>query len=211
MAYARRTRTVRGVKTLVVIVVSYALGCLCAAYSLVRGMRNEDIRAVGSGNVGARNAARVLGPWAFVVVFLLDGLKGVVAVSIARYAGLDGWALAAAMVAAVLGHILPVQLSFRGGKGVATSLGALLLYDAYALGVLAACFAASFLVCRRFTASGLIAYALCPFVLLLMRGPGKEVAGVALLAAVILAAHARDIREAVGGAAPGVGTQTWSS
>ncbi len=95
-------------------------------YSLIRGV---DIRQTGSGNIGATNVSRQFGFWGgFVPVFLLDGLKGAVPVFLVRIWGIEGWNSDAAMLltaaAALLGHIFPVYLKFKGGKGVATGAGA---------------------------------------------------------------------------------------
>ena len=114
------------------LVIAYLLGSIPAGYLLVRLFRQEDIRAVGSGNIGATNVAREGGTGLGVATLLLDLLKGVLAVMIARKlagtvgfpAGYDLQALAGLF--AVLGHMFPVWLGFRGGKGVATGLGVFL-------------------------------------------------------------------------------------
>ena len=93
--------------------------CL-AAREAARGI---DIRLIGSGNVGAANAYRATGPGVAVLVVALDLAKGGCAVLIASRAGQGAGVQAASGVAAVLGHVFPVWLGFRGGKGVATSCG----------------------------------------------------------------------------------------
>ena len=108
------------------IALAYGLGCLCAGYYIVRWRTGTDVRRIGSSSAGARNAGRVLGRWGFALVLTLDALKGVAAVWAACAIGLGG-----AAVAVVAGHVLPVQLGFRGGKGIAPSIGALLVYDAW--------------------------------------------------------------------------------
>lgn len=107
------------------IVAAYALGCLNAAYYWVRFTRATDIRLAGSGNAGARNVGRVYGWRSFCTVLCWDGMKGV----FAAYGGL--WLAGQASplagicaLAAVIGHIWPVQLRGRGGKGLATATGA---------------------------------------------------------------------------------------
>jgi acyl phosphate:glycerol-3-phosphate acyltransferase len=90
----------------------------------VRALRGVDIRTVGSGNVGATNAGRVLGrPWG-VAIYLLDAAKGAGAVLLGRWLARDDPALQAGCgLFAILGHVFPVWLRFRGGKGVATMTG----------------------------------------------------------------------------------------
>lgn len=107
--------------------ISYALGCVNAAYYWVRWRRGADIRGLGSGNAGARNVGRMYGKSSFVFVLLLDGLLGALAVVIGLLvAGTDsllpGWC---ALMAAA-GHVFPLQLGGRGGKGLAKAIGAVL-------------------------------------------------------------------------------------
>lgn len=114
---------------LVTAVVSYLLGSIPFGYLLVRFVTGEDVRASGSGNIGATNVARkspVLG----VATLLLDAAKGMAAVYFARLA-FNGphrhLLMTIAALFAVTGHLFPVWLKFRGGKGVATSFGAFVL------------------------------------------------------------------------------------
>ncbi|WP_200792892.1 glycerol-3-phosphate acyltransferase [Bacillus massilinigeriensis] len=82
-----------------------------------------------SGNLGARNAGRVLGKKAFLLVFLGDGLKGAIAVALGRAIGLEEWVVASGAVFAILGHLYPFWLKFRGGLGIATFIGAGIALD----------------------------------------------------------------------------------
>ena len=112
------------------LLVSYLAGSVPFAFLLTRWVKGVDIRTVGSGNVGATNASRILGRKWFFVVFLLDCAKGALPVLLlAPLAGLEGDALnrlrMACGLAALLGHVFPVFLGFRGGKGVATGAGVL--------------------------------------------------------------------------------------
>src|SRR5205814_6775520 len=104
---------------------SYLLGCFAAGYYLVRMRLGEDLRELGSGSVGARNVGRVLGKTGFLLTLLGDFGKGAFAVWAARHFTTNDHAVALAMICVVAGHIWPLQLRFRGGKGMATSLGAL--------------------------------------------------------------------------------------
>lgn len=102
----------------------YAIGCLSAAYYVVRARQGADIRELHSGNAGATNAGRVLGPGGFAAVFALDCGKGVAAVWLARLVDAPLEVRAFVALAVVAGHIWPAQLKFRGGKGIATAMGA---------------------------------------------------------------------------------------
>jgi glycerol-3-phosphate acyltransferase PlsY len=106
---------------------AYLLGSIPFGYLLVRIFRNEDIRQQGSGNIGATNVARSGAKGLGLATLLLDMAKAYLAVVIAWRVGAGNYDLAvAAAVAAVIGHVYPVWLGFRGGKGVASALGVFL-------------------------------------------------------------------------------------
>jgi len=112
---------------LLILPIAYLLGSIPFGYLLVLVFRKQDIRAIGSGNIGATNVARTGAKGLGIATLLLDCLKGFVAVMLARYLVPGNLDLAAcAAVAAILGHIFPVWLGFRGGKGIATALGVFL-------------------------------------------------------------------------------------
>lgn len=107
-------------------VTGYLLGNISSAYLFVRHVLHKDIRELGSGNAGATNVNRVLGVWAGLQVFVLDVFKGVLAVLVGGWlAGMSGAMISG--LAVVAGHDWPVVLNFRGGKGMATMLGVLLI------------------------------------------------------------------------------------
>jgi len=109
------------------ITIAYLLGSIPFGYLLVRVFRKQDIRTKGSGNIGATNVLRSGAKALGLATLLLDLLKGLAAVLVARYLANGNYDVAvAAAVAAVLGHVFPVWLGFRGGKGVATALGVFL-------------------------------------------------------------------------------------
>ena len=122
---------------IVVMAIAYLLGAIPSAYIVTRLLTGKDIRELGGGNVGARNAFTQVGRAAGVLVFLMDAGKGIGAVGIAYRAfnvplyyfaapfTVSRALVLAAGIVAVCGHIWPVYLRFRGGKGLATSLGVL--------------------------------------------------------------------------------------
>jgi glycerol-3-phosphate acyltransferase PlsY len=103
---------------------AYLAGSVPFAFLFARSKGHRDLRLAGSGNVGATNAFRVAGSGAGLLTVLFDVAKGAVVVVAARRLGADQSICASAGVAAVAGHIYPVWLGFRGGKGVATTCGA---------------------------------------------------------------------------------------
>lgn len=117
---------------------AYLLGSISWSVLLVRLLQGMDVRSVGSGNAGATNVMRAAGKKAGVAVLLLDVGKGIAAVAVPRTLDAPPAVVGGAAVAVVLGHVFPVFFGFRGGKGVATSAGALgtLSPVAMALGLL---------------------------------------------------------------------------
>jgi glycerol-3-phosphate acyltransferase PlsY len=113
---------------------AYLLGGVSPGYWLVRLKTGEDVRTQGSGATGATNSARLLGRGGFALVLALDAVKGALAVLGARLAGFtDGWEFAAA-AAVVAGHVWPVLMGFRGGRGLGPLLGAWLVLAPLAIG-----------------------------------------------------------------------------
>lgn len=104
---------------------AYLLGSLSFSVLVVRLALGQDVRTLGSGNAGATNTLRAAGKKAGVAVLLLDVTKGVTAVTVPRVLEAPPAVVGGAAVAVVLGHVFPVFFGFRGGKGVATSAGAL--------------------------------------------------------------------------------------
>lgn len=170
---------------------SYALGCINAGYYYVQWRARQDIRCVGSGNAGATNVGRFLGPHAFVVTFLLDFAKGAV---VANLGSLDPAAAPVLIWAVLAGHIWPVQLRFRGGKGVATALGALMIYDIRILLLLGGLFAPILLSLRRFVVSGLLSFTACAVAVLLLQYPWRDVICISVVTLILLVSHRRDLR-----------------
>jgi glycerol-3-phosphate acyltransferase PlsY len=155
-----------------VLIASYALGCFVAAYYVTRWRRGVDIRASGSGNAGARNMARVYGMTDAVTTLVIDAVKGAIAVMAGLTFVGPEWAGVAALLAAIIGHIWPVQLSFHGGKGAATGLGGILVLDPVVALALLAAGAMWFAFSRDFYRSGLVAIGLAtPMLWLFGHGP----------------------------------------
>lgn len=119
-----------------ILILAYLIGAIPFGLLIVRAVKGIDVRTVGSGNIGATNVKRVLGTKGFIGVLVLDALKGLIpplaAPWLAGALGLDPvppWLPVGAALAAIVGHNFPVYLGFKGGKGVATSLGAVLALD----------------------------------------------------------------------------------
>ena len=143
--------------------IAYLLGSIPFGYLLVRLFRREDVRQQGSGNIGATNVARSGGTKLGVVTLLLDIGKAVAAVMIARHLAPGVYDVqVAAAVAAVVGHVFPVWLGFRGGKGVASALGVFLVLTwPSTVGILLV-FAAVFALTRYVSLASIVGLATFP-------------------------------------------------
>jgi acyl phosphate:glycerol-3-phosphate acyltransferase len=122
-------------KVLALVAFGYLLGSVPSGWLVMKVYRNQDLRKLGSGNIGAANVFRAGGPGAFALTLVADGLKGFIPVMVGIVLGLgdNEIALAAIGLAAVIGHTWPLYLGFKGGKGVATSGGVLLALAPVAL------------------------------------------------------------------------------
>ena len=107
-----------------VVPAAYLLGSVQPGLLIVRALRGVDVRETGSGKTGTTNVLRAGGKWAAASVVLLDGGKGVAAAVAARILSDSGWVEAGATAAVMVGHVFPVFAGFRGGRGVATGVGA---------------------------------------------------------------------------------------
>jgi glycerol-3-phosphate acyltransferase PlsY len=181
----------------------YLLGSVPFGVLVTRAMGLGDVRAIGSGNIGATNVLRTGNKAAALATLLLDGGKGALAVLLARaLAGEDAGQIAGA--AAFLGHCFPVWLGFRGGKGVATFLG-ILLAAHWPLGLLAcALWAATAALSRISSLSALVAAVLSPVAALLL-GRGDLLLLCLVLASLIFWRHRANIARLLAGTEPRIG------
>lgn len=193
---------------LISIPLAYLLGSIPCGYLLVRIFRHQDIRATGSGNIGATNVARSGAKGLGLLTLVLDVLKGFFAVVIAQHiAESYGFPQAydvavAAGLAAVLGHCFPVWLRFRGGKGVATALGVFfalvpLTTVFYVLGV----FLVIVFFTRYVSLASIIAAALFP-IFALPHAPARTpivIAGYILIPLIVIVKHSQNIRRLLSG------------
>jgi acyl phosphate:glycerol-3-phosphate acyltransferase len=156
----------------------YLLGALPFGLILTRLAGMGDIRAIGSGNIGATNVLRTGNKKIAAATLLLDGAKGAVAVLIAQAYGPDIAVVAAA--GALLGHLFPVWLKFRGGKGVATALGLLLALAPAVGGLACATWLLAAALFRYSSLSALLALAAAPFYMWWLADPQRTEFAIAM-------------------------------
>jgi glycerol-3-phosphate acyltransferase PlsY len=186
-----------GVGDIAALGAAYLLGCLNTGYYLVRAQTNRDLRETGSGTAGARNVGRVLGRRGFIVTFAGDFVKGVAAIYLARTLKASDATLAWVVFAVAIGHVWPVQLRFKGGKGVACTLGALAALNFWLFLAMLAVTTVGLAVSRRLQASGLAASVFMPGIGWLLKMPAPQVAGLGAVSALILWSHRSNVRKLI--------------
>jgi acyl phosphate:glycerol-3-phosphate acyltransferase len=170
----------------VLVIVAYLLGSISFAVLVVRAKTGRDIRSEGSGNAGATNVLRSYGKKLALLVAFADVAKGAVAVFLMRLVTADPRWAAAAGFAAILGHVFPLFYGFRGGKGVATAVGAFLALSPLALLVCLAVFLAIVAATRYVSLGSVVALALLPPVAGLFFHAPRAVVTVAGLTAILI-------------------------
>ncbi len=179
-------------------VLSYLLGSIPFGFLLMKFSQGKDIRSFGSGNIGATNVfrkSRLTG----ILTLLLDGGKGYLAVVIAGWLGDDSSWPAIAAVAAIAGHIFPVWLKFKGGKGVATGCGAFLALCPPAVGTTLVLFVLVLVLTRYISVASITATALFPVWAYLYGYRAPVLLWGAIGALLIIAKHHQNIRRLVSG------------
>ncbi|MES2961003.1 MAG: glycerol-3-phosphate 1-O-acyltransferase PlsY [Pseudomonadota bacterium] len=176
---------------------TYAIAAIPFGLVLAKIYAGKDIREFGSKNIGATNVARVIGKKLGFATLVLDGLKGAIMVIIARFAfyDLENLHLFLVLVAAVavLGHVYPVYLNFKGGKGVATAIAVLFALDA-SVGFLVVCFwILSFCLFRISSISSIIAIFSSIIISTSFGAPGSQIGFCWFLSILILVRHKENI------------------
>jgi acyl phosphate:glycerol-3-phosphate acyltransferase len=195
-------------RIILIIAISYLLGSIPFGYLLVRIFHGEDVRRSGSGNIGATNVSRkspVLG----LVTLLLDAFKGSGAVVLAGYlcgrmasGHIPYRIMSLAALCAIAGHIFPIWLRFRGGKGVATGLGSFLMISPKAVLIAAGVFAVVVLTFRYVSLGSIVAVASFPVLVWLLHqygGSWQALVFTSLSSLLIIGRHHQNIRRLLAG------------
>lgn len=184
------------------VVMAYLAGSIPFGLLVARWMGAGDIRQSGSGNIGATNVLRTAGPRAGAMTLLLDMIKGGAPVGVAMGMGVNDpeW-LATLALAAFLGHLYPVWLRFRGGKGVATGLGAVLAWQPWAGVVMALGWLLTAWCCQRSSLASLTAFTLLP-IWLAGWGESDALPWAVLMVALVYWRHRENLRRLLTGREP---------
>ena len=188
----------------IAIVCGYIIGSVPFAFLLAR-REGVDLRASGSGNVGASNVMRTTGLSMGVLAMMLDSIKGVVSVLLAERIATASIAPVAAGLASMLGHVYPPWLRFRGGKGVATAAGAFAVLAPAAATAASLVFIISVVATRIISVGSVNAAVTLVIVTMLARSSGAVIAGAVVAAAIILFRHRSNIARIVAGTERRVG------
>jgi glycerol-3-phosphate acyltransferase PlsY len=196
---------------LLAVVAAYLIGSVSFAVVTSRAFGLPDPRTYGSGNPGATNVLRTGRKAAALVTFLGDAGKGAAAVTLARWAapylGLTEVTVAATAVAAFLGHLYPVYFGFKGGKGVATAFGLLLVLSLWVSLAAAVVFIAVVLVTRYISLGSVLAATAAAVAAPLVLGWTPSAVAIILMAVLVLVRHQANLRRLLAGEESKVGAR----
>jgi acyl phosphate:glycerol-3-phosphate acyltransferase len=192
---------------IIVALFSYLIGSIPTGF-IIGKLAGIDVRTAGSGNIGATNVARVMGKGRGLLTLLADVAKGFVPVFAAQQMAFSDTAVAVIAGAAFLGHLYPIFLKFRGGKGVATAFGALLAVAPQVTLILIAVFIFAALPSRIISLGSLGAALAAPILFWFFSYPAPFVALTVFLAAMIVIRHRANIKRLLDGAEPRFGART---
>jgi glycerol-3-phosphate acyltransferase PlsY len=186
--------------SIIAIVISYLLGSISFSILFARWLRKIDIRQHGSGNAGATNTLRVLGKGPAISVFLLDIAKGSVAVVIGQWLGEGSeWVPVACGLASIVGHNWPAFFHFKGGKGIATTVGALVVW-AFVPTLIAGIIAILVIVFTRYVSLGSMIFAIwLPILFYLFELNAAYIWGALAVAVLAIARHRKNIVKLMNG------------
>ena len=194
---------------IIVGIVAYLIGSISFSVIISKKMAGFDVREKGSGNAGSTNVLRTVGKKAAILTLICDCLKGIVAILIAVLAskivkGTDaGLLVQLAGVAVVIGHTFPIFFKFKGGKGVATSLGVLLIIN-WQIGLICLVFALTLMALTRFVSLGSVSAAiLFPILTIFIQEnyivPGNYIIFGVVLAAIVVFNHRANVKRLLTG------------
>ncbi|MBI4818889.1 MAG: glycerol-3-phosphate 1-O-acyltransferase PlsY [Deltaproteobacteria bacterium] len=186
------------------LIAAYVVGGIPFGLVLARRFAKVDVRAAGSGNIGATNVARTAGKGLGILTLVLDALKGAAPVLIALWLSLGVQVTAAAGFLAIVGHVFSPYLRFKGGKGVATSLGVFATFTPLPTLIAAGAFGLVFALSRRVSAGSIVAVVALVAAVHSLDGRPEAFALAAAVAVIVLIRHRANLNRLLKGREPGV-------
>ncbi|MBN2909692.1 glycerol-3-phosphate 1-O-acyltransferase PlsY [Polycladomyces sp. WAk] len=181
------------------VLLSYLIGSISFSYVIVRLAKGIDIRQYGSGNAGATNTLRVVGKGPAVLVFLLDGVKGMLAVGLGYWLDGSPAAMILSGLAAIVGHNWPIFLGFRGGKGIATTIGVMAVLT-FQAALISGIFAIASIVLTRYVSLGSLIFVVgLPIMIGWIGYPSPYFTVSLVIALLAVIRHSRNIRSLLAG------------
>ncbi|MBE0425354.1 MAG: glycerol-3-phosphate 1-O-acyltransferase PlsY [Nitrospirae bacterium] len=185
-------------KTVIILsIIGFILGSIPFGI-IVAKLKGADLKKVGSGNIGATNVLRSIGKWPAFITLLGDILKGTLAVAIGKYSGVGVFYEGLIGISAILGHNFSIFLGFRGGKGVATSLGVLIIYTPYAALLTLIIWLVVVIMTKYSSLGALVAFSFLPLNILLFDSKDKFFVAI-LMTVLIFIRHRENILRLIKG------------
>jgi glycerol-3-phosphate acyltransferase PlsY len=186
-------------KNIILLIAAFVLGSIPFGIITAK-VKGIDLKKVGSGNIGATNVLRSLGKWPAVITLLGDILKGTLAVAIGKYSGVEPLYEGLIGIAAISGHSFSIFLGFKGGKGVATSLGVLLMYTPHVALVTLVVWIGVVLFTKYSSLGAIVSFALLPLNIMLFDFQDKTKFFISILISLfIIIRHKDNIRRLMKG------------
>ncbi|MDP6625058.1 MAG: glycerol-3-phosphate 1-O-acyltransferase PlsY [Nitrospinota bacterium] len=183
---------------ILILILAYLLGSIPFSLIIARFFKGIDIRNYGSGNVGATNVLRTVGRKEAALALTADIVKGILPVWIATFVLADFWTAATA-ISVVLGHVFPIFAGFKGGKGVATSLGALIVILSVAIAISLVIWFLVLMAFRYVSLASISAAFALPIICIGLKYPPAFIAAGTINAAIILINHIENIKRLIAG------------
>lgn len=178
-------------KNIILLIAAFVLGSIPFGIITAK-VKGIDLKKVGSGNIGATNVLRSLGRWPAVITLLGDILKGTLAVAIGKYSGVEPLYEGLIGIAAILGHNFSIFLGFKGGKGVATSLGVLLMYTPHVALVTLIVWIGVVLFTKYSSLGAIVSFALLPLNMMLFDFQDKTKIFISILISLFIIIRHKD-------------------
>jgi len=186
------------IKYVFVSVLAYLLGNFATAYLVSKAFAKIDIRNYGSGNAGSTNVLRVLGAKPAAITFAGDALKGAVAVLLGGYLA-GSWGQVLAGVFVVIGHNWPIVLKYKGGKGIATTIGLMIPIDPIMVAIIVAVGVVTIAITRYVSLASISGMIIFPVAMILTRKPAEYIAMSIILSVMALYRHKDNIQRLIKG------------